>query len=108
MLTPYTPYLIRRWRESGADSRQLWREIRALGFAHSARTVRRFIRVTEQGLRILADRPPEASERLREVHDAYAFFEREVPALVERFKDAQIRGGPSTLGEPAPSDRIPA
>jgi transposase len=43
VLTPYTPYLIRRWRESGADSRQLWREIRALGFAHSARTVRRFI-----------------------------------------------------------------
>jgi transposase len=43
VLTPYTPYLIRRWRESGADSRQRWREIRALGFAHSARTVRRFI-----------------------------------------------------------------
>jgi transposase len=43
VLTPYTPYLIRRWQESGADSRQLWREIRALGFAHSARTVCRFI-----------------------------------------------------------------
>jgi transposase len=43
VLTPYVPYLIRRWRESGADSRQLWREIRALGFAHSARTVGRFI-----------------------------------------------------------------
>jgi hypothetical protein len=27
VLTPYIPYLIRRWRESGADSRQLWREI---------------------------------------------------------------------------------
>ncbi len=39
VLTPYVPYLIRRWRESGADSRQLWREISALGFAHSARTV---------------------------------------------------------------------
>jgi Helix-turn-helix domain of resolvase/Transposase len=43
VLTPYTPYLIRRWRESGADSRQLWREMRAPGFAHSARTVCRFI-----------------------------------------------------------------
>jgi transposase len=43
VLTPYIPYLIRRWRESGADSRQLWREIRALGFAHSAWTVCRFI-----------------------------------------------------------------
>ena len=43
VLTPYLPYLIRRWRESGADSMQLWREIRAFGYAHSARTVGRFI-----------------------------------------------------------------
>jgi transposase len=43
VLTPYVPYLIRRWRESAAASRQLWREIRALGFAHSARPVCRFI-----------------------------------------------------------------
>jgi transcriptional regulator with XRE-family HTH domain len=43
VLTPYVPYLIRRWRESGADSRQLWREIQALGYTHSARTVGRFI-----------------------------------------------------------------
>jgi transposase len=43
VLTPYVPYLIRRWRESGADSKQLWREIRALGYTHSARTVYRFI-----------------------------------------------------------------
>jgi transposase len=43
VLTPYIPYLIRRWRESGADSRQLWREIQMLGYTHSARTVCRFI-----------------------------------------------------------------
>jgi transposase len=43
VLTPYLPYLIRRWRESGADSRQLWREIQMLGYTHSARTVCRFI-----------------------------------------------------------------
>jgi transposase len=43
VLTPYISYLIRRWRESGADSRQLWREIQTLGYAHSARTVCRFI-----------------------------------------------------------------
>jgi transposase len=43
VLTPYMPYLIRRWRESGADSRQLWREMRALGYAHPARTVCRFV-----------------------------------------------------------------
>jgi transposase len=43
VLTPFVPYLIRRWRESGADSRQLWREIQTLGYTHSARTVGRFI-----------------------------------------------------------------
>jgi transposase len=43
VLTPYLPYLIRRWRESGADSRQLWREIQTRGYTHSARTVGRFI-----------------------------------------------------------------
>jgi transposase len=58
VLTPYVPYLIRRWRESGADSRQLWREIRTLGYTHSARTVCRFI----TRLRRAADagHPPEA------------------------------------------------
>jgi transposase len=57
-LTPYLTYLIRRWRESGANSRQLWREIRALGYTHSARTVCRFItqlrRAADAGL------PPES------------------------------------------------
>ena len=53
VLTPFVPYLIRRWCESRADSMQLWREIQALGYAHSARTVCRFItqlrRATEAG-----------------------------------------------------------
>jgi transposase len=57
-LTPFVPYLIRRWRESGADSKQLWHEIRALGYTHSARTVGRFItqlrRAADAGL------PPES------------------------------------------------
>jgi transposase len=43
VLTPYIPYLIRRWRETQADSVQLWRELQALGYTHSARTVCRFI-----------------------------------------------------------------
>ena len=43
VLTPYLPYLIRRWRETQADSMQLWHEIQALGYTHSARTVCRFI-----------------------------------------------------------------
>jgi transposase len=43
VLTPYLPYLIRRWRETQAESTQLWRELQALGYRHSARTVCRFI-----------------------------------------------------------------
>jgi len=30
VLTPYIPYLLRRWRERGADSRLLWREMQSL------------------------------------------------------------------------------
>jgi transposase len=43
VLTPYIPSLIRRWRERGANSAQLWREMQALGSTHSARTVCRDI-----------------------------------------------------------------
>jgi transposase len=58
VLTPYLPYLIRRWQESGADSRQLWREIRALGYTHSARTVGRFITRLRRAAE--AGHPPES------------------------------------------------
>jgi transposase len=43
VLRPYMTYLIQRWREGCTDSMQLWRETQALGYAHSARTVSRFI-----------------------------------------------------------------
>jgi transposase len=43
VLTPSMPYLLRRWREGCTDSRQLWREIQAQGYGHSARTVSRFV-----------------------------------------------------------------
>jgi transposase len=58
VLTPYAPYLIRRWRESGADSRQLWRELQTLGYTHSARTVGRFI--TQLRRAADAGQPPES------------------------------------------------
>ncbi len=43
ILRPYMPYLIRRWREGSTDSMQRWRELRALGYVYSSRTVSRFI-----------------------------------------------------------------
>jgi transposase len=36
-------YMIQRWREGCTDSKQMWRELRALGSSHSARTVSRFV-----------------------------------------------------------------
>jgi len=42
-LRPSTAYVIQRWREGCTDSMQLWRELRALGYGHFARTVSRFL-----------------------------------------------------------------
>jgi transposase len=36
VLLPYTSYVIQRWREGYTDSMQLWRELRAQGYAYSA------------------------------------------------------------------------
>ena len=43
VLRPSRAYLIQRWREGCTDSLQLWRELRALGYTYSSRTVSRFI-----------------------------------------------------------------
>jgi transposase len=43
VLQPYLPYVLHRWREGSPDSMQLWREIQAQGYTHSARTVSRLI-----------------------------------------------------------------
>jgi transposase len=43
VLRPYMAYVIQRWREGCTDGMQLWRELRALGYSQSARTVSRFI-----------------------------------------------------------------
>lgn len=45
---------------------------------------RRFREITDQGLELVRDRPTPSQARLREVNDAYAFFEREMPALLAR------------------------
>jgi transposase len=43
VVRPYMAYLIRRWREGCTDSMQLWRELRALGYTYSSRTVSRVV-----------------------------------------------------------------
>jgi DNA-binding transcriptional regulator GbsR (MarR family) len=45
-----------------------------------------FRRLMELGLAILGDQDSPRAERLRETRDLYAFLEREIPALMERFR----------------------
>ena len=49
----------------------------------------RFNRLTARGLALMSDRPSTARVRLQEVHDIYAFLEREFPSLLERFHREQ-------------------
>src|SRR5215216_3256019 len=49
VLAPYEPYLIQRWAEGCRNRARLFREIRLLGYQHSARTVSLFLkRLNEQ------------------------------------------------------------
>jgi transposase len=43
VITPYEPYLLRRWAEGCRTATVLWREIRAQGFAYSLTNVQRFV-----------------------------------------------------------------
>ena len=42
--------------------------------------------IAERGIALLADAPPERSQKLRELAAMYAFLERELPALFERWR----------------------
>lgn len=46
--------------------------------------------VLDAGLALVAERPPESQARLRDLREAYAFFEREWPALLERFHQSEV------------------
>src|SRR5215212_8272801 len=48
VLAPYEPYLIQRWAEGCRNRARLFREIRLLGYKHSARTVALFLKRLEQ------------------------------------------------------------
>ena len=50
------------------------------------------VRITEDGLVALAERPPASRQRLLEVHDAAVFLERDLPVLIERYlRDREAR-----------------
>jgi DNA-binding MarR family transcriptional regulator len=68
----------------------------------------RFRSITEDGLAVLADRPPAASARLVEVHAAFAFFEREYPALIARYLRERAPAEISRLDPLAAEQDVPA
>jgi DNA-binding transcriptional regulator GbsR (MarR family) len=56
-----------------------------------------FRKLAERGLELLADAPAARRERLQDMHDFYAWLEREMPALWERWRreqqEKETRGG---------------
>lgn len=50
-----------------------------------------FRKLAEQGLQMLADQPAERRKRLREMRDLYAFFEEEIPDLLDRWEAKRKR-----------------
>ena len=65
----------------------------------AARISHHFREMAERGLDVIADRPPEARARLEEFRDLFAFMEREVPTVVDRF--LRERAGSTGRKEPA-------
>ena len=50
-----------------------------------------FRRLFEQGIELLRGKSPESRERLEIIHGMYAFFEREMPSLMERWEQERNR-----------------
>jgi len=47
--------------------------------------IRTFRQLMEQGIDVVGDEDAPRADRLRRTRDFYAFMEREIPALIERF-----------------------
>jgi DNA-binding transcriptional regulator GbsR (MarR family) len=62
------------WAELARDQSRLYEEFRKLA---------------QRGLELLADAPAARRERLQDMHDFYAWLEREMPALWERWRREQ-------------------
>ena len=60
--------------------------------------VRTFRRLMEMGLTVLGDQDSPRAERLRETRDLYAFLERELPGLMERFRAEYHTSGMTVPG----------
>jgi DNA-binding transcriptional regulator GbsR (MarR family) len=98
-----TAGMIRRTRRRG-DRREYFSAppgaLQAL-LAGAGASFRQFRQITENGLAVLAERPLSEKARLQEIHDAYEFFEREYPALIERYLSERARPGTRAFAQAA-------
>lgn len=63
-------------------------------FKEELRRANTLLQLAKRGLDLLEGQDPELQLRLREVHDLYAFFERELPVLLQRWEqERQQREG---------------
>lgn len=60
------------------------------GLEDEIKMVRQF---AERGLELLADKTPVTRKWLEEMHEVYAFLEREFPALLERWEEEHKKKG---------------
>lgn len=60
-------------------------------FERQIHQVAAFTALADRGLALLSDEPPERSRRLRSMRAIYAFYEREMPALLERWRQERSR-----------------
>lgn len=60
--------------------------------------------IADEGLALVADRPPTARARLEEFRDVYAYFEREWPLVVERYLQGHPRRQASDVQDRAAAD----
>lgn len=57
-----------------------------------AKIVSDWRQLAERGLEIMDPKDPDARRRLQEMHDVMAFYERELPALTERWRREGMKG----------------
>lgn len=62
-------------------------------FAAKMKDAAEFRKIAEQGLSILVDQTPDKRKRLEMMRDMYAFMEREVPKLLERWEEEKRQKG---------------
>jgi len=52
--------------------------------------------ITERGMNLLADKPPELKSRLQEAHDLFSYVEQEFPSLLEHLEAQRSSGSSKT------------